>query len=98
MTLTRRCSTGLRCHGSRTSGLSGASLTAVPPLTARPALTRPRIDVDGFGHLPACRPDLFGHVEHPRPQLAGVVDSVPGPVPRHDEPVRRPDAGLLLDE
>ena len=31
-------------------------------------------------------------------QLVGVLDPVPGPVPRDDETVRRPDAGLFLDQ
>ena len=54
--------------------------------------------MDGFVQLRPRRPDLVGDVEDPRPHLVRILDKMPRAIFKHDEPVRRPDAGFLLDK
>jgi hypothetical protein len=88
----------LRVRIRPSATFSTPSLLAIVAHSTRSAFDSRLVHLDDFSQLPASRTDFAGDVEDPSPQLPHVLDQMPRAVPEDNEPMRRADAGFVLDQ
>jgi hypothetical protein len=70
----------------------------MPPHATWSALAGNRLNRDRLSNRRPRRPNLTSQVEHPSPQRFVILDPVPRAVAADDEPMRRPNPQLFLDQ
>ena len=68
------------------------------PLPADPALPPRGRNPDFLFESPAVLANRRRHGKHPLPQFPGILDPLASPTLKHNEPVRGPDAVVILNQ